>query len=193
MLCLKLDLQYNVRIQIKTFNEYLFKYSLQVWMSVESFITVNISQHKWLFCVRLDQGKGLCTIRSAAHTAAKKLNNTVSVRPYGNVLQRLSYQAKRGTLTDSGPTDSWDSASSSCSWRACCTPARSAPGTRWSSSRSAEKGEKRKDRRVVNRSFTFKINQGTVLFVTMMQVTTICNATVEEQYVLSLDSNTILK
>ena len=52
-----------------------------------------------------------------------------------------SHRAKRGTLTDSGPTDSWDSASSSCSWRACCTPARSAPGTLWSSSRSTQREE----------------------------------------------------
>lgn len=52
-----------------------------------------------------------------------------------------SHRAKRGTLTDSDPTDSSDSVSSSCSWQACCTPARSSPGTLWSSSRSTQREE----------------------------------------------------
>lgn len=50
---------------------------------------------------------------------------------------RKAYRAKRGTASDSDPTDSWDSMSSSCSWQACCTPARSAQDTQWSSSHSA--------------------------------------------------------
>lgn len=105
-------------------------------------------------------------------------------------VQRLSHPAKRGTLTDSGPTDSWDSVSSSCSWQACCTPARSALDTQRSSSRSTSK---RQDRRTVNTSFKFKIEVLNCLkYLTplkhsplsaLMQLINLQCATTGEQYV----------
>lgn len=169
----------NVQILIVKINKYLFKYSHRVWMSVESFITVsttashNISDCFVMKCHQIVSMRSRIKVmynQKCKNEKEKKhpwLGHTKNPTLFSCMceemclgVRRLSHQAKRGTLTDSGPTDSWDSASSSCSWQACCTPARCALDTLWSSSRStARKGENKKDRRAVNRSFKFKIRQ----------------------------------